>query len=154
MAMYQLPLAFAHRPLGITPQEGWSPTGLNLFDFSSPCLFRCVFKLLAWDETYYSHTDYICLAFLHCVFSNVPSNRQPERRNIHTGYIHLFFGHCVITIETSPHRDSSWDINISSGFFEIYLYLIRIRHEIYVYHQDPSRDIFSSKCRYNSKTVM
>ena len=41
-----------------------------------------------------SHTDCICLAFLHCAFSNVSSDRLPEKMHSHIGCIFL---HCVFS---------------------------------------------------------
>ena len=35
--------------------------------------------------------------FLHCVFSNVSSNRLPEKRRSHIGYICLTFLHCAFS---------------------------------------------------------
>ena len=45
---------------------------LHLFVFSPLCVFKCVLKLPAPEDAY-SHIDCICLAFLHCVLSNVSS---------------------------------------------------------------------------------
>ena len=45
----------------------------------------------------HNHTDCICLTFLHCAFSNVPSKRQLERMHNHTGCICLTFLHCVFS---------------------------------------------------------
>ena len=39
----------------------------------------------------------ICLSFFHCVFSNVSSNRLPERMQNHIGCICLTFLHCVFS---------------------------------------------------------
>ena len=44
-----------------------------------------------------SHTGCICLTFLHCVFSNVSSNRLPEQMQNHTGCICWTFLHCAFS---------------------------------------------------------
>ena len=46
-------------------------------------------------EMMHNHTGCICLAFLHCAFSNVSSNCLPERMQNHTGCICLTFLRCV-----------------------------------------------------------
>ena len=44
-----------------------------------------------------SHIGCICLAFLHCVFSNVSSNGLYRRMHNHIGCICLSFLHCVFS---------------------------------------------------------
>ena len=44
-----------------------------------------------------SHIGCICLAFLHCVFSNGSSNGLPGRMHTHTGCICSTFLHCVLS---------------------------------------------------------
>ena len=44
-----------------------------------------------------SHTDCICLTFLHCVFLNVSSNHLHERMQNHIGCICLTFLNCAIS---------------------------------------------------------
>ena len=48
-----------------------------------------------------SYIGCICLAFLHCVFSNVSSLRLPERIYNHIGSICLAFPHCVFSNASS-----------------------------------------------------
>ena len=43
------------------------------------------------DQSMQSHIGCICLAFLHCVFSNVPSNCLPAKMHSHIGCIYLTF---------------------------------------------------------------
>ena len=50
-----------------------------------------------------SQTDYNCLIFLHCVFSNDSSNGLPERMHNHIGCIYLTFLHYVFS-NVSPNR--------------------------------------------------
>ena len=57
------------------------------------CIFRCVLKVSDLEDAK-SHW-YICLAFLHCVFSSVSSNCLPERMQSHIGCICLAFPHCM-----------------------------------------------------------
>ena len=45
----------------------------------------------------HNHTGCTCAAFLHCAFSNVPSNGLPERMYSHIGCICLIFLHCVFS---------------------------------------------------------
>ena len=40
---------------------------------------------------------FIWLTFLHCAFSNVSSNRLPNKRHSHIGCICLTFPHCVLS---------------------------------------------------------
>ena len=42
-----------------------------------------------------SHIGCICSTFLHCAFSNVSSNCLPKKRHNHIGYICLTFLHCA-----------------------------------------------------------
>ena len=44
-----------------------------------------------------SHIGYTCLAFHHCVFSNVFSNGMPEMMQSHSGCICMTFRHCVLS---------------------------------------------------------
>ena len=44
-----------------------------------------------------SYIGYICLAFLHCAFSNVSSNGLPEKMQSHTGCICSTFLHCAFS---------------------------------------------------------
>ena len=48
-------------------------------------------------ERRYSCIGCICLTFLHCVFSNVSSNRLPEWMQSHTGCICLAFLQCGLS---------------------------------------------------------
>ena len=50
-----------------------------------------------------SHTGYICLIFLHCVFSNAPSNCLPEKMHSLIGCICLIFRHCVFSDVSTNH---------------------------------------------------
>ena len=43
------------------------------------------------------HIGCICLSFLHCVLSNVSSNRLPEQMQSHIGCTCLAFLHCVLS---------------------------------------------------------
>ena len=45
----------------------------------------------------HSHIGCICLAFLHCAFSNVSSNGLPEKRHIHIGRTFFTFLHCAFS---------------------------------------------------------
>ena len=60
------------------------------------------------DDEHYSLQDQICLGckvtlvaffftFLHCAFSNVFSNRLPEKRHSHIGCIFFTFPHCAFS---------------------------------------------------------
>ena len=48
-----------------------------------------------------SHIGCICLAFLHCAFSNVSSNGLHERMHSHIGSIYLAFLHCAFSNASS-----------------------------------------------------
>ena len=48
-------------------------------------------------ERMQSHIGCICLTFLRCGFSNVSSNRLPQRMHNHTGCICLSFLHCTMS---------------------------------------------------------
>ena len=66
------------------------------------CLFflHCVFSYVSLkflSERMHSHTDCIYLTFLHCEFSNVSSNCLSEKRQSHTGCICLAFLNCVFS---------------------------------------------------------
>ena len=52
-------------------------------------------------EKRHSHTGFIGLTFLHCVFSNVSSNGLPERMHIRIGCICLSSLHCVFSNDPS-----------------------------------------------------
>ena len=45
----------------------------------------------------HSHTNNICLAFHHCVFSNESSKYLHVRKHSHTNCIYLTFLHCVFS---------------------------------------------------------
>ena len=94
----------------------------HVLDFSPLCIFKCALKLPACEDAkshwllllvfpprwvfngfsnylhqrMHSRIGCICLAFLHCVFSNVPSNRLPEKRHNHIGCICLIYFHCKL----------------------------------------------------------
>ena len=57
------------------------------------CVFSNVFSK-SLDQSRHSHTGCICLTFLHCAFSNVSSNHLLEKRHNHIGCICLTFLHC------------------------------------------------------------
>ena len=65
---------------------------LNLFGFSPMCIFKCVFNLILWGDAK-SHWSVITsvFTFLHCVFSNVPSNWMDEKMHNYIDCICLFF---------------------------------------------------------------
>ena len=50
-----------------------------------------------------SRIDCTCLTFLHCVFSNVSSNRLPELMQSHIGCICLAFPHCAFSNVSSDY---------------------------------------------------
>ena len=54
-------------------------------------------------ERVHIHSGCICFTFLHCVFSNVSSNCLPERMQSHIGCIYLTFLHCVFSNVSSNH---------------------------------------------------
>ena len=71
---------------------------LHLLDFSPLWVFKCLPKIPFWEDAYlHSHTGFICLTFLHCVFSNASSNVLPERRHKPISCIYLTFLHCVFS---------------------------------------------------------
>ena len=51
----------------------------------------------------HSRTGCIYYTFLHCVFSNVASNRLPEKMHSRTGCIYLTFLQCVFSNVSSNH---------------------------------------------------
>ena len=62
---------------------------MHLFDFSSLCVFKCVLKLLTWEDAklHWLHL----FDFFHCVFLNVPSNCLHRRMQNHIGCTCLIF---------------------------------------------------------------
>ena len=67
---------------------------------------HCVFSNMSSNclpERIHSHTGCICLAFLHCVFSNESSKRLPFSMHNHTGCIYLSFLHCAFSNVSSNH---------------------------------------------------
>ena len=50
-------------------------------------------------ERMHNHTGYICVASLHCAFSNVPSNCLPETMHSHIACNCLTFLYCVFSNE-------------------------------------------------------
>ena len=60
-----------------------------------------------------SHTGYICLTFLHCVFSNVSSNRLHEMMHNHIGCICSTLLHCVLS--NVPSNSLPWRMYIHIG---------------------------------------
>ena len=53
------------------------------------------------SEKRHSHIGCICLTFLHCVFSNEPSDSMHGRIQSHIGCMCLTFLHCVFSNESS-----------------------------------------------------
>ena len=54
-----------------------------------------------------SHIGYICLAFLHCVFLNVPLSRLSERMHNNIGCIFFTFLLCVFSTVSIKNLDKS-----------------------------------------------
>ena len=71
----------------------WCKLTLVAFVYFLHCAFSNVPSNCLRKRTYI-HTGCIGLFFLQCVFSNVPSNRLTERTYIHTGCISLICLHC------------------------------------------------------------
>ena len=68
---------------------------VTLVDLSPLCVIKCLLKALAWEDVK-SHWLHF-FTFLHCVFSNVSSNRLPEQKQSHIGCICLTFLHCAFS---------------------------------------------------------
>ena len=51
------------------PAMMWNHIGCFCFDFSSLCVYKCYFKLLAWEDIYIFTVIAFCLNILRCVFS-------------------------------------------------------------------------------------
>ena len=100
----------------------WIPT-LNIvfywlwFEFSSlqDALISALsyVSLKNFQKSRQRHTDCICLIFLHCVFSNVSSDRPHVKRHIYIGCICLTFLHCVFSNVTSMHSDQRMHSHIA-----------------------------------------
>ena len=74
-----------------------------MYDFSPLCIFKCFLKSPASEDAS-SHIGCICLIFLHCAFSDVSSNRLPEKMHSHIGCICLTFLHCAFLNASSKHQ--------------------------------------------------
>ena len=91
-----------HLKMGVSLMHPYVQEVRDFFDFllfSSVRFHMC--PQIACLLKMHSRIGYMCLAFLHCAFSNVLSNCLPENRHSHIGYICLAFLHCVFSNELS-----------------------------------------------------
>ena len=78
---------------------------LAAFTFCHLCVIKCLLKGL--PEKMHSDINCICLAFLHCRFSNDSSNCLHQQMNSHIGCIYLTFLRCAF-LNVSSKRLHKW----------------------------------------------
>ena len=79
-----------------------SPTGYICLTF-----IHCVFSNVSssgLSEWMQNHTGFTCLLFLRCVFSNIPSDCLPWRMCNHTFYICMVFSNVSNVYSNAPHE--------------------------------------------------
>ena len=96
--------------------QSWLHLINDLYGFSPLCVFKCFFKWSTRESArvhwkMHSQIGCVCLAFPHCVFSNVPSKRWHKKKHSHIDCSCLTLLHGVFSNASSnymPQRISNY----------------------------------------------